>query len=704
VLDPHVALALALAALVAGATLAALLARATRLFAALDGFVLAVVAGLCAGSLLPDALGLLGTWAIPLAVVGFLGPLLAERRLHRHQPGEAPIVLLGALAALLVHEALDGVGLAVDGAHAHGAAEAVHEAVGHEGHDHYAAATGGSLTLAILAHRLPVGLLVWWSVEPTLGRRAMVAVLAAMAAATTGGFFLAEQLQTFAQGTGAGVVHALLAGALLHVVLDHGPEPKAGAAPASALRAWAGVGAIVGGVLCAALPLEWGQAARDAARSAVELFQEAAPALLIGFAGAGLLSLVPTGAMAKLMTGATTFGSALRGTIFGLPLPVCSCGVVPLYRELSRQGVPPAAATSFLVATPELGVDAVAVSVPLLGIPLTLARLGSAVVLALVAGLVAGKVGRQKVPGGGPGGDHAGHGHDHAGHDHAGHDHAGHDHAGHGHDHDHGEDGHAHAHGHEEDPGHGHDHDHDHAGHDHAGHGHEEEAKDDCCAVEAPRKPLGQRLKGALRYAAVDTVDEIGPWVVAGILAAGVLAPTLDAGRLTVVPAWAQVPLAVLIGAPIYVCASAATPFAAVLIAKGLSPGAAIAFLLTGPATNVTTWGALRAHHDRRSASWIVAAILIACTVIGLGVNLAGIGLPESTTAAAAAHTHEHGPLTTACSVAVLALLLGALVRQGPRGLLARVGLVHRHGHDPAAACEPAPTATPAQVLGSAPS
>ncbi len=686
-LDPHVALALALAALVAGATLAALLARATRLFAALDGFVLAVVAGLCAGSLLPDALGLLGSWAIPLAAVGFVGPLLAERRLHRHQPGEAPIVLLGALAALLVHEALDGVGLAVDGAHVHHAAEALGAS---DPHDH-AAGGGGSLTLAILAHRLPVGLLIWWSVEPTLGRRAMVAVLAAMAAATTCGFFLAEQLQAFAQGTGAGVVHALLAGALLHVVLDHGPEPRAGAAPASALRAWAGVGAIVGGVLCAALPLEWGQAAREAARAALELFQEAAPALLIGFVGAGLLSLVPTGAMAKMMTGATTFGSALRGTIFGLPLPVCSCGVVPLYRELSRQGVPPAAATSFLVATPELGVDAVAVSVPLLGIPLTLARLGSAVVLALVAGLVAGRVGRQKVPGGGPGGDHAGH--DHAGHDHGEEGH-GHGHGrGHGHEEEHGHEHHDHA---------GHEH-HDHAGHehhDHAGHEHADEA-DDCCAVEAPRKPLGQRLKGAVRYAAVDTVDEIGPWVVAGILAAGVLAPSLDAGQLTVVPAWAQVPLAVLVGAPIYVCASAATPFAAVLIAKGLSPGAAIAFLLTGPATNVTTWGALRAHHDRRAAGWIVASILIACTVVGLLVNLAGVGLPGSTTAAAAAHEHEHGPITTACSVAVLALLLGALVRQGPRGLLARVGLVHRHGHDPAAACEPAPTATPAQVLGS---
>ena len=61
-------------------------------------------------------------------------------------------------------------------------------------------------------------------------------------------------------------------------------------------------------------------------------------------------------------------------------------------------------------------------------------------------------------------------------------------------------------------------------------------------------------------------------------------------------------------------------------------------------------------------------------------------------------------PRIVTCAVAVLALLLGALVRQGPRGLLARVGLVHRHGHDPAAACEPSPSATPAQVLGGSPS
>ncbi|MCO5172295.1 MAG: permease [Planctomycetes bacterium] len=579
-MTPHLALLLGLAALALGPLLAGALARRERLRAALDGFILCIVVGLCLAVLMPHALSALGPAAVPLALVGFAVPLLAERWLARHRPGETPGVLYAALVGLLLHEALDGAGLAG----------------GDHGHHHEAT------TLAILFHRVPVGLLVWWSVEPLLGRRATWGVLALMGAATVTGFALAHEVEEHLGGGFAGVVHALLAGALLHVMFDHAPE-RAGVEGSPAASAAGGLLALAA---WAALPIEASPAARAAAATFTGLLLEAAPALLLGFLGAGLLTLVPGGALTRLMSGTTVFGSALRGTIFGLPLPVCSCGVVPVYRGLVHKGVPPAAAIAFLVATPELGVDAVLVSVPLLGLELTLARLAAALVVALVAGVVAGLLaGRGAAAAPGP----------------------------------------------------------------------------------APAAPAAGRpsMREAMRYGFVESVDELGPWILAGLLVAGALEPVLRPEWLAAVPAAGQVPLAALLGAPIYVCASAATPVAAMLLVKGLSPGAVIAFLLTGPATNVTTWGAIRGGHGRRAALVIVGTILVAC--IGVGLTIDGLGV-ASTAAATAGPGHEHGPLSYAAAAAFVLLALASFFRMGPRGFLARLGLVHRHGHGPADACE----------------
>ena len=65
---------------------------------------------------------------------------------------------------------------------------------------------------------------------------------------------------------------------------------------------------------------------------------------------------------------------AMKGVAFGLPLPLCSCGVVPVYQSLIRRGTPAAAAVSFLVATPELGLDAILISLPMLGADVAIAR------------------------------------------------------------------------------------------------------------------------------------------------------------------------------------------------------------------------------------------------------------------------------------------------------------------------------------------
>lgn len=93
--------------------------------------------------------------------------------------------------------------------------------------------------------------------------------------------------------------------------------------------------------LFALLPLEPMPGADRSFAAIAHLFAESSPAILLGFLGAGLLSLVPSDTLSRLMTGKTVFTSALRGVVFGLPLPVCSCGVVPIYRGLMRRGSPP---------------------------------------------------------------------------------------------------------------------------------------------------------------------------------------------------------------------------------------------------------------------------------------------------------------------------------------------------------------------------
>ena len=95
--------------------------------------------------------------------------------------------------------------------------------------------------------------------------------------------------------------------------------------------------------------------------------------------------------------------------------------------------------------------------------------------------------------------------------------------------------------------------------------------------------PLKERLREGLRFGLVELFDHTMPWVLAGLLIAAWVEPILGHGLFQQVPTVLQVPLFALIGIPLYVCASGATPIAAIAIHKGISPGAGLAFLLAGP-------------------------------------------------------------------------------------------------------------------------
>jgi HflK protein len=275
-------------------------------------------------------------------------------------------------------------------------------------------------------------------------------------------------------------------------------------------------------------------------RAAVEawaILREASFFLLLGFVLAGIFAvLVPT-ALLKRFLGRGKIRSVLWASAIGTPLPLCSCGVVPTALGLSRQGATQGATVAFLITTPEVGVDSIALSYALMDPITTVARPTAAFVTGMTAGIATNFLGAKRPP------------------------------------------------------------------------VDAEPSSNGEIATEEPPAPAsdlrppfesndGSRF--ASRRAAVreifafgfrDLLDETAHWLVLGVFLATLVAVLLPAsmidryfggGFLTMLAM-------LLIGIPTYTCASASTPIAAALVLKGLSPGAALVFLLSGPATNIGT-------------------------------------------------------------------------------------------------------------------
>ena len=572
-MSTQTALFLAAGALAFGPLLAGLLERRSYLHAFLDGFILIMVGGLALLHLLPSARESIGAWCILIALVGAFLPLYTEKKLHHEGGGESRSVLWLAMVGLFLHASLDGAALAANEHATHALGDA-----------HW------SLPLAILLHRVPVGLLIWWSVKPQLGTRTALGILAAIAGATFLGSSLSSFLLPLSTGAVSGVIFSLLAGGLLHVVTDHRHHSTHG--DGRAHPSWGAAGTILALSIFFLLPNAVPPVLQRGFKNMGYLFVESSFAVVLGFLGAGLLTMVPARSLSRLLRGRTELSSALKGILFGLPLPICSCGVVPLYRSLHARGVPAAAATAFLVATPELGFDSLLISLPLLGLRITLVRLAAAFIVALTAGVIAGKVAPAS-------------------------------------------------------------------------------RVDE--VHELKSSPPPNRLRAALAFGMHELFDDLGPWVLAGILVAGLMEPLLVDGLLTVIPALVQVPLFGFLATPFYVCASGATPIATIFLAKGATVGAVLTFLLTGPATNVTTYGAIKGVHRGRAAWIVLLTVPLSAIILGWVVNLlpglAGT-MPPLDRAGRIIHWWQKAGVAL-----FVVMLLSSLFRRGPRALLRQVGI-----------------------------
>jgi uncharacterized membrane protein YraQ (UPF0718 family) len=690
-----------------GPPLCALIKRHPHSFSILDGFVFVSMSGLIFFGLLPEVLHSGGWPSLVFAALGLFLPTWVEKRFHGLERNTHRAALAIGLLGLLIHEVVDGVALSVSGTvpiDPNAAGALLGQGHAHV-HDHAAGLDAHhpiDLPLAVVLHRLPVAITVWWLVERNFGKFSAAATLVLMGLATVLGYSFGESSRSWIEGTGAAWFQAFVVGSLLHVVVhrlhrpprsesagaiatqgtsstsaaatasccDHAPSqsptlrelpilavpierahsdpspvgPTVFAAgrdsiptapntasccttesdslPSTQYRSctaaatrnffglhasWAGLGGVLGLTLLVLLFWQDGAHFRwdgeDGFGSTFfELALASAPALLLGYTLAGLAAeFLPVASIRWLGRGGR-FSRALRGMILGLPIPVCSCGVVPIYRTLIRRSAPLSAAIAFLVATPELGIDAFLLSLPLLGRDFTIIRVVAAAVVALLVGVIVSRVAsRDELSG-------------------------------------------------------------------------PTDASPDAAdesTTRARREAFGVRLRRALSTGFGEVADKTGPWILLGLVAAAIVDPFLDDGFLRAVGPALQVVLFTLIGIPTYICASGATPLAAVLLSNGVAPGAVLAFLITGPATNVTTFGVLASLHGRRIALAFSLATIICAIAAGWIVN--GLG-PSLVTIPELEHDHANPSILELSALAILAIVFVlSLLRRGPRAVFSEI-------------------------------
>lgn len=167
--------------------------------------------------------------------------------------------------------------------------------------------------------------------------------------------------------------------------------------------------------------------------------------------------------------------------------------------------------------------------------------------------------------------------------------------------------------------------------------------------------------------------DHAAPWLLLGLAVAAFAEPLLSPTTLSGSPMWLEVPLAAALGVPLYVCATGSTPIVMVLVHKGLSPGAAVAFLLAGPAVHIATIGLMTRLLSRRAAIAYVIAVVGASAGVGLIIDASfsaqSLGLPVLHELAATAA----GPAEIASVVVVAVIVLASIARQGARGFWGQV-------------------------------
>ena len=281
----------------------------------------------------------------------------------------------------------------------------------------------------------------------------------------------------------------------------------------------------------------------------VLLFTESAPFLLLGMLIAGMINQrIPRTWVEKTLGGKS---SIINAALIGAPLPLCSCSVIPVAMGIRRSGASKASTASFLVATPETGVDSIGITYALMGPIMAIARPIAAIFSAIVAGLLVLWFGKPDIT---------------------------------------------------PEPA--------------------SQAKQtsSCCHKSNPAPAtIKQKIHAVFVFGYGQLLRDFMLWFLVGIFFAALVTTLVPVGFLN---QYAQGILAmlvvVLISIPMYVCATASTPIAVGLLLSGITPGAALVFMLTGPATNIATLMVIKNELGKRELGLYLVAIVSSALSAGL--------------------------------------------------------------------------------------
>ncbi len=374
-------------------------------------------------------------------------------------------------------------------------------------------------------------------------------------------------------------------------------------------RGWGKLGWLLLGTLISAVSLQGAEGLPELVRGALvasgDVFVQMAPYLLIGFLVAGVLSQLIKPELLVRHLSKNDLRSVVKAAIVGAPLPLCSCSVVPIALSFRKHGASKGATSAFLISTPETGVDSIAVTWALLDPVLTVMRPIAAILSGILTGSAVNAYVRRR------------------------------------------------------------------ESKSEASSAAELQARDEhaCCAETAAgeTRPRERFLGRAMRFAFVDLLDDLAAALIAGILLSGAIEALLPDDFFASSPlrGFPAMLVMLLVGIPVYVCASASTPIAASLILKGLSPGAAFVFLLAGPATNLASLLALTGTLGKRVL--VVHLVTLAVVTLGMGYAVDALyPLLGLTPSARLGEHHEMLPhwFSTACAVVLGLLLAWSLARK----------------------------------------
>jgi uncharacterized membrane protein YraQ (UPF0718 family)/copper chaperone CopZ len=285
-----------------------------------------------------------------------------------------------------------------------------------------------------------------------------------------------------------------------------------------------------------------------------------APYLFIGLTFAGILHIfVGTDLITRFM-GKKGFWSSVKASLLGVPMPLCSCGVIPTAFQLRKSGASQGATVSFLISTPQTGIDSIIPTYAMLGPIFAVFR----PIYALISGIIGGTITDNFVKNvkdehlvveksSCSSGCCSSHSHSHS-------------------------------------------------------HAHKEEK--------------GNKFTEFIKYAYGEFLDDLTPQLIVGIVLAGLISIIPDSIFTFVQGSYLLQLLVVLaIGIPLYVCATSSIPIALALIAKGLTPGAAFVFLVVGPATNVATITLITNALGKKIVGLYVGIIAITGVIGGLALD-----------------------------------------------------------------------------------